>query len=164
MITKNMLPGIFGMMLIIFALSWGNMVWQPWFFLIGSVGITITALVERHRLFIGLQIIVLTGAIAALSPFAPSIKGLLPLLISIPVLGFLARQGILVTKNAWFGAVGLVALGFGYAVQDPLGFFIGGALVSTFSGIELYAGFKPALIWLILNLTFTVVAAWKLVS
>jgi hypothetical protein len=164
MFNRNMIPGILGMLLTIAALVLAEAEFQRTFFAVGALGMTLTALLEGHRLFIGLQLIVLSGTVAAFLPLSVMAKGFVPLAASIPTLGFLAMHKSLNTRNDWFGSLALATLGVGYAVQHPLGFFVGGALISIFSAIELRRGFKPAVIWLVLNLVFTGLSGAKVAA
>lgn len=164
MLKRGMIPGAAGMLVVMAALLWGAGAGQRWLFLIGVIGMTITAIFERHGLYIGLQLVVIAGALAAFLPLSSTARSLVPLAVGVPVIAVLAIRRELGTRSAWLGAVGLAALGVGYAVQHPLGFVLGGALISVFSAVEFRRGFKPALIWLTLNVLFTVLAAVRLVA
>lgn len=158
MFKKTMIPGILGMFLIIAALLCGSPQGQRWLFFLGAVGMTLMALLEGHQLFIGLQLVIISGTLTAFLPVADLLKGLIPMVVALPVLYALHRLGAVDTGRRRLGALALVVLGTGYAVQHPLIYFLGGLLISIFSLLELYSGFKPALIWLILNLIFTILA------
>ncbi|GLI56142.1 hypothetical protein PM10SUCC1_16560 [Propionigenium maris DSM 9537] len=158
MFKKTMIPGILGMLLIILALLCGPTQTQRWLFLLGAMGMTIMAILEHHKLFIGLQLVIVSGTLTAFLPTGEIIKGSIPILVSMPVLYILYTKGFLDTNRRYLGALSLIILGVGYAAQHPLIYFTGGFLVSLFSLLELLSGFKPALIWLTLNLIFTTLA------
>ena len=158
MFKKTMIPGIFGMLLIILALLCGPTETQRWLFFLGALGMTLMALLEYHKLFIGLQLVIISGTLTAFLPTGDIIKGSIPILVSLPILYILYTKGFLDTGRRYLGALSLITLGVGYAAQHPLIYFLGGFLVSLFSLLELRSGFRPALIWLTLNLIFTTLA------
>ena len=158
MFKKTMIPGILGMLLIILALLCGPTETQRWLFFLGALGMTLMALLERHKLFIGLQIVIISGTLTAFLPTGDLVKGFIPAFVSLPILYLLYTKGILDTWGRGLGALALITLGIGYAAQHSLIYFLGGLLVSLFSLLEFYSGFKPALIWLSLNLIFTTLA------
>lgn len=158
MFKKTMIPGILGMILIIAALLCSDLRQQRWLFFLGAIGMTLMAFLEKHKLFIGLQLVIISGTITAFLPVDSIIKGGIPFLVSLPILYRLYREKILDTKRRRLGAFALLTLGIGYAVQHVVIYFIGGALISVFSFLELYSGFRPAVIWLTLNLIFTTIS------
>ncbi len=162
MFKKTMIPGILGMLLIILALLCGPTQTQRYLFLLGAMGMTLMAILEHHKLFIGLQLVIVSGTLTAFLPAGELIKGSIPILVSLPVLYILYTKGFLDTGRRYLGALSLIILGVGYAAQHPLIYFLGGLLVSIFSLLELLSGFKPALIWLALNLIFTSLAGFTL--
>lgn len=161
MFRWKLLPGAAGMLMIIWGLAGVEDATRRWMFLAGAIGMTLTTLLERHRLFCGLQLIVLSGALAAFLPLPAAGKGLIPVAVCIPVLSLLAIQGDLRDPHTWMGGAALVALGTGYAIQHPLALLLGGFLVVIFSAGELRRGVQAALIWLVLNLIFTILAAMQ---
>lgn len=162
MFKKTMIPGIFGMFFIIIALLVPSSSIQRWFFFIGAVGMTITALLEKHKLYIGLQSVIFFGTLSAFLPIDNVFKGSIPLLISFPILYFLFKNHFIHTPTHLLGAIALVSLGVGYATQSFFIFFTSGLLISIFSFLELRSGFKPAIIWLLLNIVFTMVSGLRL--
>lgn len=162
MLKKGFVPGILGMLTAILGLLCADAGVQRWFFLIGALGMSLTAVIESHPLFVGLQMIVLSGTAAAFLPVSEAARGAVPLGLSLPVLWRLNAQRAFNRRGSRFGAVSLLVLAGAYALQHPAGFFLGGILVSIFSAVEIIGGFRPAIIWLILNLAFTVVAGIKL--
>lgn len=123
---------------------------------------TLMALLEHHKLFIGLQTVIISGTLTAFLPVSDTIKGAVPMLVSLPVLYLLYHYGILDTRVRALGALALTVLGVGYAVQQTLIFFLGGFLVTLFSFLEFRSGFRPAILWMVLNLIFTLLAAYTL--
>ena len=53
MLKKTMIPGILGMTLVISALLCSHPQGQRWLFFLGAIGMTLMALLEKHKLFIG---------------------------------------------------------------------------------------------------------------
>lgn len=153
-----MIPGILGMFLIISALLCASPQAQRWLFLLGALGMTLMALLEHHKLFIALQMVIISGTLTAFLPTEDLVKGFIPVFVSLPILYLLYTRGMLGTWGRRLGALALITLGVGYAAQHPLIYFLGGLLVSLFSLLELHSGFRPALIWLSLNLIFTSLA------
>ena len=162
MLKKTMIPGILGMSLVISALLCSNPQGQRWLFFLGAIGMTLMALLEKHKLFIGLQLVIISGTLIAFFPVGDTIKGLIPMLVSLPVLYILHHKKIIDTGRRRLGAFALVVLGVGFAVQHIFIYFLGGLLISIFSFLELCSGFKPAIIWLTLNLVFTVLSGINL--
>lgn len=154
-----MIPGVLGMLLICWGLSSPAGIDVRWLFFLGALGMTATALIERHALFVGLQGVILGGTIAAFLPIQEELKTLIPLVVSVPILWLLKKRQFLQDANTWLGAVSLTVLGIAYAAQQPLAFLLGGVLVSVFSYIEWRRGFSPAVVWLALNVLFSVLAA-----
>ena len=162
MFKKTTIPGILGMLLIILALLVKDPAHQRILFLLGAAGMTLMALLEHHKLFIGLQTVIISGTLTAFLPASDTIKGAIPMLVSLPVLYLLCHYRILNTKVKVLGAFALITLGVGYAVQHTLIFFLGGFLVTLFSFLEFRSGFRPAVLWMVLNLIFTLLAAYTL--
>lgn len=150
---KTMIPGILGMLLIIPGIFLTRE--QRILFLLGALGMTLTALLEGHRLFTGLQLVILSGTLSAFGDLSPLMKGIIPIGVSVPVLIYLHNKNLMDTGLRRLGALALITLGVGFSLQNSYIFFLGGGLISVFSFLEFRSGFKPAIIWLILNLIFT---------
>lgn len=132
---------------------------QRWWFLAGAIAMLVTAAWNRMTLFTTLQAIVLSAILASFLPIPLWIRGLLPMVLCVPVLFLLARAGHLGTWRPRFGAAALLILSVGYAVQEYGLFVIAGLMLCLFSGAEIRAGIRQAWLWLILNIGF-VVSAW----
>ena len=137
---------------------------QRWIFLSGAAVMTGVAVAGRHKLFVGFQLVVLCGTLAAFAALPPAGKAAVPVLGAVPVVLWLFHAGVLKNAANVMGAAALALLAIGYATQHPMGFFLGGGLVTAFSLVEFRRGFKPAIIWALLNAMFTASAAWQLLS
>ncbi len=161
-LTRTMVPGVIGMALTLLGLLLPIGFEQRVVFLLGALGPTLTAYLEYHKLFLVLQAVVVSGTLVAFFQLASYVKISIPFFIAIPVLLLLKKQAVLSTANDIFGAVSLLLLSAGYATQEMLFLFLGGFAVSIYSAIEWRKGFAPALIWLVLNVIFTTLAAVSL--
>lgn len=160
-LRPSTLPALLGMALIIFGLSFAALDLQRWIFLCGSTLMLFTALLERHRIFIAMQTVVIAGNLAAFLPYSAGVRTLVPLALCIPVLAVLMVMGNLANSSARVGTAALLLLSIGYAVHHPALLFIAGMPLSLYALLELRAGFRPASIWLVLNLVFASVAMTK---
>ena len=162
MFKKTFFLGIFGMIIIIIALLSTDLPTQRILFFLGAILMTSMALLEGHRLFIGLQLVILSGTIIAFFNIPKFIEGAIPLLVSLPITYYLFKTNIINNKIHLIGVFALVGLGMGYATQSLAIFFVSGVFICTFSFLEFFSGFRPAIIWFILNLTFTLISGMKL--
>lgn len=162
MFKKTIFLGIFGMLIIITALLSTDLPTQRILFFLGAALMTSMALLEDHKLFIGLQLVILSGTITAFFNIPKLIEAAIPLLVSLPVIYYLFKKNIINNKVHLIGVLALVGLGMGYATQSLMVFFLSGLFICTFSFLEFISGFRPAIIWLILNLIFTLISGMKL--
>ena len=71
--------------------GWSRPALQAWLCLFGTLGMTLTAGLERHILFLVLNAVVLAGNLAAFTNFPALIKSLIPLSVAAPTLLFLIQ-------------------------------------------------------------------------
>lgn len=125
-------------------------------FVIGSILMLTTALVERHVFFTALQGLILVGASLYFIPFTPLLKTIIPLACSSLLLLFFVMTGELRDKLTLGGSIGMVALALGYSIANPYVYLFGGVILAIYSTISYLRGIVIALLWAILNSFFTI--------
>ncbi len=156
-IKPGMVLGIAGMLISSAGALAGPSTLQKCLFLSGACLLISTSVIERHRLYIWLQAIVIAGTLAAFMPAGQWAKAAVPLcggaIFAIASLPILRRN-----PNEILGAAGVLALSAGFAVSHPAVYLLGALLVSIYSLVEYRRGSKIALLWLILNSVFAATA------
>jgi hypothetical protein len=131
-------------------------------YLLGSIFLLTMSSLDLQLYFILLQIVILAGAIVAFFPIPVFYKAAVPIALSIfSVLLFLFK-GYLKDPNQIFGCLGLLLLAAGYAVSNPIIYFLGGLVVMIYSYISYRRGIKTALLFALLNLVFSVTSAYAI--
>lgn len=152
----------------------GGSLLQKCLFLGGACGLLFSAVVNRQTMFVALQGVILTGAILGFF-------GTVPVewkygIMAVPVVCAFAYL-IWVKyfqKDLWgiLGSLGLIfiALGFAINVVDYPWLFnlflaLGGLTVAIYSGIGFfYYRIRITVLWLILNVVFSVKPLWVLIA
>lgn len=144
----------------------GGSLLQKVLFLVGGAILLFTALMNRQKMLITLQFVIVIGAILGFFSLIPTEwKYLIMLLPTIFGVGYLFKIGYF--KKDPFGLIGsaglfCIALGFAVsAVESPVLFNIllggGGILVAVYSGIEFFHyKVRISLLWVILNVVFAI--------
>ena len=158
--------GIISMVILVLGtIADGGSQLQKILFILGAPILGITAYADKQKMFTILQSIATLGAILAFFQGFPTIKyGLMSTAVILGLI-YLAKTKYFDTdKWGLVGAVGLVCIAMGFAtnaISSPFlfGFFlgIGGLLVAIYSAIQYFHyKIKIALIWVILNIIFSI--------
>lgn len=143
----------------------GGSLMQKILFLAGASVLTLLAYVNRQKMFLVIEIVVVLSAILAFWYMMPLVKYLIFVGASIVGVGYLVKIKYSQQDKHWpIGALGLLLLAAGFATNATdyptlfnafLG--IGGILIAIYSaiGVFLYK-VKIAWIWLILNVFFSI--------
>jgi len=135
-------------------------------FLVGAFGLTVTAFLNRHKMYSSLQSIVVIGAVLSFFPFIKNewkyIFMIIPSVVA--VLYLLKVKYFSTDKWGVLACVGLLALALGFAtdgVEFPvlLNTFLlfAGLVLAIYSAIQVfYYKIKIAWLWLILNAIFAI--------
>ncbi len=155
----NLAIGVVGMLIA----SYGNLVHQlntqKWCYLIGALFLLLSSLLEKQKFFIALQIIIAAGAAVAFTAYPPLYKAAVPIVLSIlAIIYFIASKQLKDPLTA-FGCLGIVLLAAGYAITNPIIFFLGSFVLMIYSYGSFRRGVSIALLWAILNALFAVTAA-----
>lgn len=175
LIKKLALPiGILGMILVLagFFIE-NNLILQQSIFLAGSLGLAFSAIINRQKMYIALQGIIIAGILLGFFELEASYKYLIMALPVIVAYAYLIRIKYF-KSDSWgiLGSLGLIAVAFGYALnsQDyPLLFniflFSGGIIVAAYSAIGFFHyKIRITMLWLVLNLAFAIKPAMYLIS
>lgn len=134
---------------------------QKKLFFVGAVFLISSSIVERHRLYIWLQAVVIVGTLSAFLPIQNRMKFLFP--VSAGVLYLVVNRKFLLKRNSeLLGAVGVILLSTGFAISHPAVYLSGALVISAYSFGEFRRGVKIALLWLILNLIFAASSIYAL--
>ncbi len=155
----NLMIGVVGMLIA----SYGNLVHQittqKWCYLIGAILLLLSSLLEKQKFFIALQIIISAGAAVAFASFPPLYKAAVPIILSIlAIIYFIATKQLKDPLTA-FGCLGIALLAAGYAVTNPIIFFLGAFVLMLYSYGSFRRGVSIALLWAILNAVFVITAS-----
>ncbi len=154
----NVLIGVVGMAIIIYGNLLPATTAQKLCYLFGGIIMMVSALLEKQSFFIILQVIIVSGAAIAFAPMPAIYRACVPILLSIIAIAHFAMKGELSNKTTLLGNLGIVFLAAGYAITNPVIYFIGGALLSIYSLISFKQGVKIAILWAILNIIFSATA------
>jgi hypothetical protein len=154
----NLFIGVVGMLIS----SYGNLIHQlhtqKWCYFFGASLLLVSSLLERHKFFIALQIIIVAGTITAFTPFSFLLKAAIPIILSAITIIYFAITKQLEDKLTLLGSLGIAFLAAGYAVSRPIVFFFGAVVLMIYSFISYRRGAAIALIWALLNVIFAATA------
>lgn len=151
--------GIIGMFIACYGNLSHDINLQKWSYLIGAFLLLISSSLEKQKFFIILQIIIISGAAVAFAPFPPFYKAAVPIILSIlAIIYFIASKQLKDPLTA-FGCAGIALLAAGYAITDPIIFFLGSVVLMLYSYLSFRRGVRIALLWAILNAVFAATAA-----
>ena len=138
---------------------------QKSLFLIGALLMSIAPLVNRHRFFIALEIVVVLGTAVAFLPFSVFVKALFPLAAGALALIWLLKHNELESSHSKIGAFGILMLALGYAVSHAAIYLVGGFVLAIYAFQEAKSGYRLAYYWSALNGFFVITAGvgvWRL--
>lgn len=163
----HVIVGLIAMVILVFGtFSEAGSQLQKILFVIGAPTLGITAYAGKQKMFTTLQLVATLGAILAFFPDSPATTkyGVMGI-ISILSLAYLVKTRYFEADGyGLIGAIGLISIAIGY-VTSPFpspfwfAFFlgVGGMLLTLYSGIQFFHDkVKIALLWLILNIIFSI--------
>jgi hypothetical protein len=154
----NLAISIMGMLIA----SYGNLVSEldikKWCYLIGALLLLLSALLEKQKFLIALQIIISGGAAIAFTDYPPLYKEAVPIGLSILAIIYFIMTRQFNNLLTIFGCFGITVLAAGYAVTNPIIFFLGASVLMVYSYESFKQGVDIALLWAILNALFCVTA------
>lgn len=154
------IPGVLGLVLTIATLLFVPVAVQPWYFFVGALLMGLTAVLEWHIFYMGLEVIVITGTVLGCLALDSSASIVILAVVSVAVFVWFWRRKLIHDRVDLFGFIGMCVLAYAYAVISLAGFLISGVLLSVYSFLDLRRGSPIALLWLILNACFAVVGAY----
>jgi len=150
--------GTIGMIGIIAGTFLQPTVTQKLCFLLGGLLMLVSSIIERHKFLTVLQIVTVSGASMAFTPFTVGQKMIVPIGLTVLSLIAFAVKGELKDRLTLLGSVGLGCLAVGYATSNPILYFLGGVFLAIYAFASYFKGVKIALLWAILNSVFSVTA------
>ncbi len=155
---RNLSLGVIGLTLIIIGNFLPPLLVQKELYMLGSVFLLTSSILEKHTFFVILQVVVLAGTIIAFAPIGAVFKAAVPIGLSIIAIIYFITQGMLKDLHSIVGIIGLVFLAAGYAISNPIIYLLGGFFLAIYSFISYRHGHKIGLIFFILNVVFTCTA------
>ncbi len=158
--------GVVGMLIIIAGTLTTSVYPQKICYLVGGLFLLLSSILERQLFFSLLQIVISSGALIAFASIPRFFKALVPISLSVFVILFLFKKGLL--DDIWnkIGCLGLIFLAIGYAITYPAIYFLGGLFLTLFSFAAVRKGVMLGWIWGCLNAVFTLtsgIALFKLI-
>ncbi len=150
--------GLAGMFITILGVIQTDLWLQKSCFLTGAILLCITAHIERHRLFFWLEVVIVIGTLMAFTNTSDATKASIPIIFGAIIFLMLYKQKAFTPAYQWLGGIGLLMLAVGFAIVHPLVYLAGGIILTLYSWKDYQKGASIALIWLILNLVFSVLA------
>ncbi len=143
----------------------GGSLAQKLLFLIGAIALTVLAYLNKLKMFMVIEIVVSLSAILAFVNMAMQLKYLILIGASIVGVGYLIKINFFKEDKWWpIGGLGLLLIAAGLATDATAYPFLfnlflglGGIFVAIYSAIGFFLlKVKIALIWLILNIFFSI--------
>jgi hypothetical protein len=131
-------------------------------FVAGSALLLITAVYFKLIYFIALEVILISGHGAMLFEIGTKLQIALPILLSLQLLMFYYLSGQLTNIFILVGITGIALLAVGFAYQDQFIFFGGSSAIAIYA---IYAAkqTKPAWLWGIINISFSLCTLYKII-
>jgi len=153
---RNNAIGIFGLLLVIIGNLISVPVTQKILYLFGSIFLLTSSSLEKNKFFVLLQIVVLAGTLIAFAPVGDGIKAGVPIVLTAIIMVYFAIAGELKNRITILGCLGLLFLAAGYAILNPIVYFLGGAFLTAYSFIVYRQGVQIGLLFAVLNFIFTI--------
>lgn len=125
----------------------------------GTSLLALSAVLEKDLFFATLQGIAMFGTLLAYTSLAMYIKSGAVIVLAIGAMIYFLKKETQKDFTVKIGAAALVALGVGFALSNPIVYLIGGVLIATYAYFSFRRGVQIALIFLILNIVFTITSA-----
>lgn len=151
--------GIIGASIIIYGLTQTA---AQFYFVIGSTLLLSTAMYFQLTYFIALELILMAGHGAILLGIGPVLQVIIPILLCIQLLAYYLLSGRLQNIFRFIGITGIALLSIGFAYQNQWIFFWGSVCIIIYAIHQVYEGKRVALLWVILNTIFAMIAGTKL--
>lgn len=151
--------GIIGSIIILFGLT--QTVAQA-YFVIGALLLLSTAINFKLTYFIALELILIAGHGAALLGLGTVSQVVLPILLCTQLLAYYVLSGQLHNIFRLIGIIGIALLSISFSYENQWIFFLGSLFVTIFSIYQVKQGRCVALIWVVLNMLFALIAAVRL--
>lgn len=158
LIQLPVLTAIVGMLITITGVMLKVPQYQSICFASGGCFLLFSSYLSRQWLYFTLQIVVIIGALSNLFTLPFMVKAALPVALAMIILIYFYFKEMLKNATNFIGAIGVMILACGYAILHPMIYFVGGVVLSIYSGLNVLQGVKVAWIWLILNVVFSVLA------
>ena len=157
---KYVVLAIIGAIVILFGHS------QPYpqaYYIIGSIGLLITAIYYQILYFIALELILVAGHTAILVGIGFYAQMALPVLLCFQLLIFYLMVGKQNSVFLMIGIIGIALLSLGFSYNNQWVFFSGSLAVAIYAYYNGYKGIYPSYIWAILNTIFAIFAFYKII-
>lgn len=154
--------GVVGMLIIIAGTLITPIYPQKICYLVGGLFLLLSSILERQLFFSLLQVVISSGALIAFAPLPLFFKALVPISLSVFILLFLFKKGLLNDNWNKVGCLGLIFLAIGYAITYPAVYFLGGICLTLFSFAAVRNGVQLGWIWGCLNAVFTLTSGMAL--
>lgn len=169
--------GLLGMTLLVFGTTFdAGDSWQKILFMVGTFLMTVTAFVDRHKMYSALEVVLIIGTILAFfAGIETSVRYLIMGIPAILAVVYLVKVKYF-SKDPWgiLASIALLCVALGFAT-DPAdlamafhGLLAAGAVMLTIYSLIQFFYYKVriALLFMILNAVFSInplIALWKLV-
>ena len=155
----NIIIGIVGLILFIIGTLMPGTYEQKYYFLYGAILLTISSFLEKNSFFTVLETIIVIDAVISFLGLSAVITSIITFIIIIITIICFAAKGEFKEKYLIAGTIGLIFLGLGVGINNPIFYTIGGFFVALYSLMSIFKGFQIAYLFLILNIIFTITSA-----
>ena len=146
----NIIIGIVGLILFIIGTLMPGTYEQKYYFLYGAILLTISSFLEKNSFFTVLETIIVIDAVISFLGLSAVITSIITFIIIIITIICFAAKGEFKEKYLIAGTIGLIFLGLGVGINNPIFYTIGGFFVALYSLMSIFKGFQIAYLFLIL--------------
>ena len=155
----NIVIGILGLLFFIVGTLMPGSIHQKDFFLVGGIFLTLSSFLEKNAFFTVLESIIVIDAILTYFPISNTVITVVTALMVVLVIVSFAVRGAFKDKSLSIGTLGLIFLALGVGLLNPIAYTIGGFVIVIYSLISCLKGSQIAILFLILNIIFTITSA-----
>lgn len=130
-------------------------------YLVGAVFLFVPALIDKDKVFTLLEAILIVGASIAFLHLSFFWKSVLPISLGAIAAIYLIISGEIKDRLMWLSAFGLLIGTWGYAVTNPILYFIAGSVLAIYAFCR---GNKLSIVFGSLNSVFAVTALLEIVG
>jgi hypothetical protein len=127
-------------------------------YILGSLLLLVTAVHFKLFYFIALELIISSGHAAILLGIGPNLQVALPVLLCFQLFVYYLITKQLKNIFILLGIAGIALLSIGFSFDNQWIFVVGGMGIASYAYYCVYKGFRPCLIWAILNTLFSLIA------